>query len=360
MGCDRRNFIRLAAGLTATALLPAGCVTGRDQQAAASYHHWRGRFRNPPGSPQPSHDRNAWQAFQSRMMATFDQKIPPPPGHVLPPAEALARLNALGGRPSLTWLGHASFLVRLGDRNILLDPFLSDSAGPLPALSVPRSVPPGLSLNQLPPIDVVIISHNHYDHLDAPTIDALPGKSKITAVVPLGLGSFFYQRGYTDVRELDWYGFTEVGSIKVTALPAIHRSRRGLNDMDETLWAGFALAGPGFKLYFSGDTALGPVFDEIGRGQGPFDLGLIAIGAYEPRELMRPFHASPEDAVIIGRRLGCRQVMGHHWGTIKLSDESPYEAGPRFRRAALAAGYVWAEVWETPIGGSLALKAGAA
>jgi L-ascorbate metabolism protein UlaG (beta-lactamase superfamily) len=184
----------------------------------------------------------------------------------------------------------------------------------------------------VPPVDLLLISHNHYDHLDLPTHHAKPGKGRTTAVVPLGLRGYVDGRGFARVHEVDWHDRVEVGGLTVTALPAIHFSKRTLFDRNATLWTGYAIAGGGRRVWFAGDTAYGPVFPQLGRRYAPFDLALVPIGAYEPRELMRASHATPEEAVRLGRDLGARRLVGMHWGTIQLTDEPPFEPPERFTR----------------------------
>jgi N-acyl-phosphatidylethanolamine-hydrolysing phospholipase D len=259
-------------------------------------HHTAAGFRNPPGSPAPGGDAAAWRRFFWRRFAGRGE-VELPVGHVLPQAEALAGIaDGRGDHDRLTWLGHASFLLRLDSRTILTDPYLSPHASPLP-LGPKRFAPPGLPAERLPPIDVLLLSHNHYDHMDLPTIEALAPKEQVAAVVPLGLGRYFSARGYPRVHELDWYEELTLAELTITALPAIHFSKRTPFDRNRTLGTGHALQGRTKRIYFAGDTAYGPVFRELGRQLAPFDLALLPIGAYEPRLLMQGSHATPEEAL---------------------------------------------------------------
>lgn len=294
--------------------------------------------------------------FIWRRVAWASQPPSVPDGHDLAPHQALAGLRAVNGADSLTWLGHAAFLVRLGGKTLLLDPFLGERAAPFRGLGPKRFVPPPIAVERLPPIDAVIVSHNHYDHLCRRTLDRLPGKERATAIAPLGLAPFLRRRGFRDVRELDWHQRTELGNLGVIALPAIHWSRRKPWDTNRTLWASFALEADGFRLYFAGDTGYGPVFREIGAAHGPFDLALVPIGAYEPRNIMHVHHATPEEAVAIGRDLGAARLVAMHWGTIMLTDEPPFEPPARFRAAAAAAGYGDDSAWIMRIGETRPLR----
>lgn len=300
------------------------------------HHTLDGGFRNPPGSPPREAGYGDFIPFFFTMLGHAHPPVPPE--HVLSPEAVAQGLKALAGRDHATWLGHASFLLRFGGANLLTDPFLGDRAGPL-GFGPKRYVPPALTTEQLPPLDLIIVSHNHYDHLDAGTVERLPNKERITAIVPLKLGDFFRSRGYTNVVELDWYDSVERNGVKITAVPAVHFSRRGLFDMNKTLWAGYVLEAGGKKVYFSGDTAYGPVFKEIGQKLGPIDLALVAIGAYEPQKIMKPSHVTPEEAVALGRDIGAKRLVGMHWGTIILTLEPPFEPPGRFRAAGQNAGY---------------------
>ena len=319
------------------------------------YHHLPdGRFRNPPGSPRrytTSFDliRFMWRHWRRR-----DPAVAVPEGHLLPEGEVLRQLQRHAGRDSLTWLGHASFLIRIGGRTLLTDPYLGLTAGPA-GFGPKRFAPPALAAGALPPIDLLLVSHNHYDHLDAPTLAALPGKERIEVLTPLRLGAFFRRLGYARVHELDWYDVRRFDGLEVTALPAVHFSRRAAFDRNRTLWAGFAVRAVGQHLYFSGDTAYGAVFREIGRRLGPFDLGLVGIGAYMPRRIMQSSHTTPEEALQLARDIGAARVLGMHWGTVALTDEDPFEPPARFRRAAEAQGLGPDRAWLMAIGETRAL-----
>ena len=349
---SRREFNRSLTGLP---LVLAGCATEEPApMAERPWHHVAGGFRNPPGSPVRGGDFGDWTGFFLRQFSHTDAAVMPQ-GHVLPSDAAVAGLQRHAGTDSVTWLGHASFLIRLDGRTILTDPFLSEHASPLPPFGPERFAPPGLTAARLPPIDVLLLSHNHYDHLDLPTIEALPGKERIQAVVPLRLAHYFTARGFARVRELDWHDEVETAGLGITGLPAIHFSKRTLFDRNETLWAGYAIQSTRRRIHFAGDTGYGPIFPELGRNGRPFDLSLVPIGAYEPRLLMRAVHVNPEEAVRLAREMKARRVAGMHWGTIQLTEEPPFEPPERFRRAAQAAGYAAADVWVMRIGETRAL-----
>jgi len=306
------------------------------------------RFRNPEGSrPQTAGLAEFVPFFLRRAVGLKPPAIPP--GHVLPRAEAVADLAA-AGPDSLTWLGHASFLIRTGGLTILTDPFLSDYAGPLAGFGPKRYVPPGLPLDELPKIDAVVISHNHYDHLDSRALKRVPLNERAAAVVPSGLGSFPSLRRFPDVRELSWGEGTLLKESLFTALPAIHFSGRTPFDRNATLWCSWSIVSPSLRIFFAGDTAYGPVFAETGARHGPFDFALIPIGAYEPASIMRPVHCNPEEAVSLGRDVGAETLVAMHWGTIVLTDEPTFEPPLRFRAAATRAGIPDGRAWIMRIG----------
>jgi N-acyl-phosphatidylethanolamine-hydrolysing phospholipase D len=351
-GLTRRALTR---GLAALPLTLAGCASGDTGAPGRPWHHTADGFRNPAGSPERGGDFGDWTSFFWRRLGRRAPEVAVPEGHVLPAAEVHAGLDGRNGADSLTWLGHASFLLRLDGRTVLTDPFLTDHASPLPPFGPTRFAPPALRPGELPPVDVILLSHNHYDHLDLPTLDALPGKARIEVVAPLRLGGYFSERGYPNVRELDWYQESVVQGLQVRALPAIHFSKRTLFDRNQTLWTGYVIQSRRRRIYFAGDTAYGPVFAELAAGLDRFDLALLPIGAYEPRVLMRGSHTTPEEAVQIGRELRAERIVGMHWGAIVLTDEPPFEPPERFRRAAAAAGWRDDVAWIMRIGETRAI-----
>ncbi len=249
----------------------------RRRNLGAAHHHTADGFRNPPGSPTHEHDLSNWVKHIWHELAREDPVLPE--DHFIGQVRAAAELAATGNGDKITWLGHSSFLLRLSDANILLDPFLSDYATSMPPFGPKRYTPPGVPVEKLPKIDLIIISHNHYDHLDGATLTALPDRRNIPIIVPLKLREFCLELGYEKIIELDWYDATKSGPITVTSLPAIHFSGRGLFDRNETLWTGYCITDGRIKIHFCGDTAYHSLFKEIGRKYGPFDYGLVPIGA---------------------------------------------------------------------------------
>lgn len=238
--------------------------------------------------------------------------------------------RALAGAPapSLTWIGHATYLLQLAGRSLLTDPILS----PRIAL-LPRNVAPGLAWEALPTIDVVTVSHNHFDHMDRPTLQRLAKReTPPAAVVPLGLARSMRAWGYREVHELGWWDTARVRGLDVTLVPAQHWSRRSAFDQDKTLWGGFVIEGGGLRAYHSGDTAYFSGFKQIGARAGKIDAAMLPIGAYDPRWFMREQHMNPDDAVQAFIDLGAERFFAMHWGTFKLTDE-PLDEPPTLTRA---------------------------
>ncbi|MFZ5698814.1 MAG: MBL fold metallo-hydrolase [Pseudomonadota bacterium] len=246
---------------------------------------------------------------------------------------------------TLTWIGHVTFLFQHRGLNVLTDPVFSERASPLSFVGPKRYTPPAMHVDHLPPIDIVLISHNHYDHLDRDAVRhiARRNEGRTRFLVPLRLAGWFRREGIDNVVELDWWDETlplgekpgSVGRNKVYAwfVPAQHFSGRGVNDRNATLWGGWVLEIDGFRLYFAGDTGYGKDFADIGAVFGGFDLSLIPIGAYEPQWLMGSVHVNPEDAVRIHRDVKSKHSIGMHWGTFILTDEPVDEPPRRLARA---------------------------
>jgi len=234
-------------------------------------------------------------------------------------------------QPTLTWIGHASFLLQFAGLNILTDPQLSERASPISFAGPKRYTPPGLSLEQLPPIDVVIISHNHYDHLDSETVKKLHERQKNNPprfFVPLGLKAWLARQGIDPVVEMHWWEQHQYRGWTIHSVPVQHFSARTPWDRNKTLWTGWVLEHPDFKFFFAGDTGYSKDFIDIRERLGRMDLSAIPIGAYKPRWFMKSMHLNPEDAVKVHQDLQSRYSVGMHWGTFLLTDE-PIEEPPQ-------------------------------
>jgi N-acyl-phosphatidylethanolamine-hydrolysing phospholipase D len=339
------------------ALLLAGCAYVNPYYDAQRPHHTPEGFRN-------LHKQIAPKNFITDVMIGWRipaalKGLPPPPQaptpSVAPDLAALAA-NALAGaamRPAATWIGHSTVLLQAGGLNVLTDPIFSERASPVPFAGPKRAQPAAIALDALPPVDVVVISHNHYDHLDLPSVRALaqrPGGGPLF-VVPLGVGAFLREQGLERVTELDWWQSTRVEArglgADIVLLPAQHWSTRSLWDRNRTLWGGYALLADDFHWVYTGDTGYSRDFADIrahfaarqrAEDGGGFDLALIPIGAYEPRWFMRDQHVDPAEAVAIHRDLGAKRSLGVHWGTFELADEALDEPPRALARARSAAG----------------------
>jgi len=228
------------------------------------------------------------------------------------------------GAVDVTFIGHSGFLLRVAGRNILTDPVFSRRCSPVSFAGPARVRAPGLRIEELPEIAVLVLSHNHYDHCDVPSLRKIAKRfPRMVVVTGLGNKAFLAGKGIANVVELDWWERAELEGVVVTATPARHFSARTLNDRNKTLWAGMMIepvAGP--KIYFAGDSGYTRFFKEIGERLGAPDLALLPIGAYEPRWFMGPVHMNPADAVQAFGDLGAKRAVGMHFGTFQLTAEA--------------------------------------
>lgn len=252
------------------------------------------------------------------------------------------RLAANRVETTLTWIGHSTFLFQHRGLNVITDPVFSERASPIGFAGPKRYTPPAMHVDHLPPIDIVLLSHNHYDHLDRDAVKKIArrneGRTKF--LVPLKVADWFRREGIDNVVELDWWDDTSPvdgrAGVRAWFVPAQHFSGRALNDRNATLWGGWVLEIDGLRLFFAGDTGYGKDFADIGAVFGGFDLSLIPIGAYEPQWFMNAVHVNPEDAVRIHRDVKSRLSIGMHWGTFILTDEPVDEPPQRLARALAA------------------------
>jgi N-acyl-phosphatidylethanolamine-hydrolysing phospholipase D len=303
----------------------------RDRLAelAARARHPKGRFRNL--EPMPARGLKEvlrWQLAPGKRFPRGKRY------EVLQPdMDALEHPPAA---PQLTWLGHASFLFQYRGISVLTDPVLSDRASPLPFIGPRRYTPAALQVSEMPQIHRVLISHNHYDHLDETTIRQLHKRfgDGLCFCIPQGLRQWFEKRGIHNLLELGWWQSAELAAgEEAFCLPTRHFSGRSPTDSNRSLWCSWLLEIESYRLYFGGDTGYARFFRQIGEVFAPIDLALLPIGAYEPRWFMSPVHVSPEEAVCIHRDIGARQSIAMHWGTFVLTDEPMDEPPKRLRQA---------------------------
>ena len=306
------------------------------------YHHLPdGTFRNPEGSPK--RDPNIKWSYKifNKEKKKLDMTVSD--SHVLSKDQVLSDLEKFKNDDYIAWIGHATFIIKLGKNTIITDPVFSKNAGPL-IFGPKRFTDPALKLSQLPEINLFLLTHNHYDHQDMMTIRKFPFKDA-KVLVPLKLSKYFKTNGYRDINEMDWYDEIKINeNLKITFLPAVHWSKRSLTDTNKTLWGNFLIEYNGKKILFACDTGLGNIYKDLGNKYGPIDLTIINIGAYNfypimPYKDKSIYHTNPEEALSIGRDLKSKKILGMHWGTFVLSLEPIMEPPIRFKDNAEKYGF---------------------
>ena len=306
------------------------------------FHHLPdGTFRNPEGSPERSSNFKWSYKVFNKEKKKLDMTVPKE--HVLEKKKVLSNLEKFKDDDYIGWIGHATFLIKLGNTTIITDPVFSKNAGPL-FFGPKRFTEPALKLHEIPKTDLFLLTHNHYDHQDMRTITRYPFK-KSKVLLPLKLGKYFTRNGYRDVNEMDWYDEVKINeNLKITFLPAVHWSKRGLTDTNKTLWGNFLIEYKGKKILFACDTGVGNIYKELGNKFGPIDLTLINIGAYNfypmmPYKDKSVYHTNPEEALSIAKDLKSKKAIGMHWGTFVLSLEPIMEPRVRFKNNAEKYGF---------------------
>ncbi|MEN8820076.1 MAG: MBL fold metallo-hydrolase [Abyssibacter sp.] len=303
-----RRLVTLLASLTATACAPVW-------QGEPSDHFDGVRFHNDVPVQKSLIDVMRWML--SRDPAAWPEQLPPPE-----PVRPVARTGP--GELIITPVNHATLLIQMDGLNVLTDPIWSKRCSPVQWAGPARVHAPAVRWRDLPPIDLVLISHNHYDHLDLATLQALESAHKPVVIAPLNNAYIIEQAGIPRGRivELDWWERSEHAPITVTATPAQHWSRRGIDDARKSLWSGFWLQGAAGTVFFAGDTGYGPLFTQMRERLGTPDMALLPIGAYEPRWFMQAQHMNPAEAVQAFLDLGANRALGMHYGTFQLTDEA--------------------------------------
>lgn len=329
-----RALVKLAIAAIVFGLV--ACSTVNPNYDPGKSHHRPNGFVN--SDPTLEIGTLPWyHILMRRMRGDFEPGQPPEGGYErfvadwsvpLDPASLTDPRDA----PHLTWLGHAGILLQLAGKNILIDPQLSAYAGPFRLISAKRRVPAPIQPEQLPRIDLVLISHNHYDHLDEGTIlGMLAAGQKPRFLVPLGVKAWFDDHGIDNVIEMDWWDNRRIDDLRIHFTPAQHWSKRTPFDTNASLWGGFAIEREGattWRFLYTGDTGYSKDFREIRHRLGPVDFLAIPVGAYLPRDFMAPQHINPDDAVKIMLDLDAHRAVGVHWGTFELTQES-FDQPPR-------------------------------
>ncbi len=327
-------FLVVAAFIVVQFFSSMACASGADTGASNAHHLSNGEFVNTDGTTSNG-EKNFFSVMLRFASGEFSAE-PPKLGYEEFSKQSLAVPNfesstSHDGAPTITWLGHAGVLLQISGLNLIFDPILSERASPISLFfGAKRKVRPPIQASDLPQINAILVSHNHFDHLDRKTVAAILKQSKnpatLCAYVPLKMGKWFKDIGFRCIHEFDWWDRVEINSaISVTAVPTHHWSRRGLFDRNHVLWAGFMVERTSpkpFKFLHLGDTGYSADFKEIGRRFGPIHLAAIPIGAYEPKDFMGPAHVSPAEAVKIFKDLRAESAIGIHWGTFELARES--------------------------------------
>ncbi len=305
------------------------------------FHHLPdGTFRNPEGSPQRDYSFNWIYKIFNKEKRKLNIDIPA--DHVINKKKVLENLKKNKNNDYVAWIGHATFLIKLGNTTIITDPVFEKNMGPL-IFGPKRYVDPAINLKEIPEVNLFLLTHNHYDHLSTRTIQRFPYK-KAKVLAPLKLGKYFTRNGFSDVNEMDWYDEIKVNDLKITFVPAVHWSKRSLWDTNKTLWGNFIIEYKNKKILFACDTGYGNIYKELGEKYGPIDLTFINIGAYNFYPMAQKkdksiYHANPEEALNIAQDLKSKKVLGMHWGTVVLSLEPIMEPPKRFKDNAEKYGF---------------------
>jgi N-acyl-phosphatidylethanolamine-hydrolysing phospholipase D len=297
-------------------------------------HHTKRGFKNnyTASVEKPLGELLRWQWQRMRAGVPKPPKRPTPRQAV--DLEFLQKNAAAGTlmKPCATWIGHSTVLMQASGLTVVTDPVFSERASPFKFAGPQRAQSPAIPIEALPPLSAVVISHNHYDHLDRASVVTLARRQpELPFLVPLGLAAWFKSEGIERVTELDWWQSTRIGPVDFTLTPTQHWSGRFINDRSRTLWGAWAALAPDFHWYFGGDSGYSPDFVDTARffeshqsenDGGGFDLAMIAVGAYEPRWFMREQHVEPSESVQIHKDLKAKRSLAIHWGTFSLTDES--------------------------------------
>jgi len=283
---------------------------------------------------EPTRKHTAWDMIKwglTRKKAEWPDSVPATAGDIVP--------QRVEKGIRYTVVGHATVLIQADGVNILTDPIWSKRASMVSWAGPKRVAPPGIAFSKLPPIDVVLISHNHYDHMDIPTLQWLAARDNPLVIAGLGSGRTLGRHGIDHVRELDWWQQAEINGVTVLFTPTRHFSRRGVTDYNQSLWGGFGITAPSGTVCFIGDSGYGEFFKEIGRRLGSVDLAFIPIGAYAPAWMMETVHLTPEQAFQVHLDLEARRSVAIHFGTFQLTDEAMDEPAERLARAVRKHGF---------------------
>jgi L-ascorbate metabolism protein UlaG (beta-lactamase superfamily) len=319
-----KNAAAIAAAAVGAAAIERAFVAAPRYRGPRSDHFDGERFHNLHEGWQSELAFLRWQFSRKRGYWPSYRELPCGP----PPPERVS-----GGALRLTFVNHSTTLIQMDGVNVLTDPVWSRRVSPVPFVGPQRHRPPGIRFRDLPPIDLVVVSHNHYDHLDVATLHRLRWRHHPRIVTALGNARLMARHGIDGAHDLDWWQAAPVGELVVTCVPARHFSARGLSDRNRNLWSGFVVSGPSGHVYFAGDTGWGAHFESIGARFDPIRLALLPIGSYLPRWFMQPAHIDPAQAVSAHQALGARTSIPVHYGTFALGDDGENEPVEELRAA---------------------------
>lgn len=328
------KFLLVGVAILALVALMAGWWLSAPGHQGPRTDHFDGvTFHNRVPTELPNARKATPMLFEGRGPWSWREIAPQPP----PPSSV--------DDMRVTFINHTTVLVQTPEITVLTDPIWSERCSPSQWIGPARYHAPGVALEDLPPIDVVLISHNHYDHLDVNTLQALEKRDAPVVIAGLGNAAYLRSIGITEARELDWEASTTVEGVRITGTPTRHFSSRGLFDRQRTLWLGFVVETSVGKVYFAGDTGYGPHFAETGERHGPFRLALLPIGAFAPRWVMAPIHMDPAEAVAAHQDLGAGTSVGVHHGTFQLTLEGQDAPATELVAARDAAGLPPSAFW---------------
>ncbi len=297
----------------------------RQRKIMPSSHYINGKFVNPNGVSSKVISQESWDVLKEYFTK---KRIDLEPDKILPVHQLQSEQwkNRQDGEFSFSWLGHSSILISVDKKLILVDPVLEDRASPFSWIGPKRFHPSPVTAEDLPPIDFVLITHDHYDHLEKSTIVKIASKVE-RFIVPVGTGELLAEWGvsYSKITALDWWGEYSAASLKFCATPAIHYSSRGLFDTNERLWSSWAITGNDASIFISGDSGYFDGFREIGERLGPFDVTFVLIGAYNDKGTWRKIHMTPEEAGELHMDIGGTYLVPLHWATFNLAFHPWYE-----------------------------------
>lgn len=326
----------IRTGVLAVTILAATACSGAPRQGS--------RFVNLAGHGERGNFLTVQLPF---FLGAFGRSLRTPGG--LPPRVDFDA-TAIDRNPSLTWIGHSTFLVRFDGISFLTDPVFAERVSPFSWAGPKRLVPPGVPIDALPPVDFALLSHDHYDHTDLEAVAALAQRG-VRFIVPLRMGELVRSVGGEAV-ELDWWESTEIAGVRVHCVPAQHFSGRWIDDQDYRLWAGFVVEGPTTSFFHAGDTGYFDGFRSIRERIGPIDIAALPVGAYEPAAMMSWVHMNPEEAVQAAVDLEARHVVPMHYGTFELTSEAMDDPPKRFLAEWQRRGLGLDRAWVLPVGGT--------